>query len=918
MVGVFALAVLCGLFQPQRARAQTTTSNVEGIVRDEKGQPLADVEVVVRNQATGYYQIVTTDQNGQYRAVELIPGKYLVRAAHLDYTTVMKDGVILTVGETAVVDFALGTKGIEEKEVVVEAHEPVVDTKNSDLSTSVGPAQISALPLNTRNFLELAEVAPGAKGSTGGRGPVTTGAVNSRFMTAYIDGGDVKSDNLGGAVGTSFGVTTNIVPEDAIQEFQVITSLYKAEYTDASNGIINAITKSGGNEIHGSAFSYLRTQGMNAQGVYDKTKPDYNRQQYGLSIGGPIVRDQTHFFFSYERDNINNFLSVNTGGVRTDLDGTFKSPTIENLFLARITHQFSPDNTFDIRYLNVQTDNKPGNFGGVLAQNNGFNLKFRLSSFIAEDRWLIGKNLVNEVHLHYQHYFKDASPASSDPEFFYLSSNITTGWNANQPQNEDLRKIQLRDDIIYTVPEMAGSHTFKAGIDLEQEPLSSNAQFDKGAVFSFRTDTSAQPFQGIVGLGNGQTALLNNKYGVYIQDDWTVVRNLTLNLGVRWDVESNMINNGYVNPFANDTALTNHVPANYIGRNNRSIDYGRVAPRLGFAWDVLGNHTTALHGGFGLFYDRLIYNITSNEQQNGQYNIYTVRFGTNAPATTNRDTLIAYVQRNLGGASAPAVVLIPASVPSPYTRQFTIGVSRQISENLAVSLDYIQIRGFNEYTTYNVNYQNGIGGPRVATPAFAGIALLTSAGKSWYDAYQLGITRPYMGDWQMQFSYTLSWADNTFDDPFSNYVLQSSIWRAPSLQDERHRFVLSGLVNLPFGFQVSGLSTLASPRPIAVTTGTDDNHDGTTLDDFPYGRRNSARPSLAKIRYWYKDVDLRLTKYFTFMTGRKLGLFIEAFNLFNWTSYSGYFTILSQTTRFGLPNAAFATRQVQLGLRLEY
>jgi hypothetical protein len=923
--------VVAGLILPLSAFSQVTTANLEGTVVDEKGNPTPDIEVVARNQATGYYQIVYSAETGKYRIPFLPPGKYSVRASGVSYNVVTKTDVSLTIGQTTTIDFALTSNAIQQKEVVVEGRAPLIDTKKSDISVTVLPDQIASLPLNSRNFLELAQVAPGAKTSTGGRGPVTTGAVNSRFISAYIDGGEFKSDGLGGVVGTSFGFTTNVVPEDAISEFQVITSMYKAEYSDASSGVINAITKSGGNEVHGSAFSYFRAQGLNARGAFETTKPNFNRQQMGVSVGGPIVVDQTHFFVSYERDNINNYTVVNNGGIQSSLEGTFLNPTTENLLLARLTHEFSQTNSLDVRYLYVNTGNTPGNFGGLAAQSNGFNLKFYINSLVATDRWLIGNSAVNELRVHYQHYYKDASPASTDPEYTYTSSGISTGWNPNQPQNEDYRRLQLRDDVTFMVPNMSGSHAFKAGVSLEREPLASKAEFDKGAVFQFRTDTSSAPFQGIVGLGNAQTSVLNYKYGIYAQDDWTVAPKLTLNLGLRWDVETNMINNGYVNPLAGDTALTNHVPSDYIGNGNRAIDYGRIAPRVGFAWDVMGDHSTAIHGGFGIFYDRFIYNLTSNEQQNVQYNIYTVRFSSAVPATTSRDQLISYVQQKLGGAPAPGVTLLPNSVSSPYTRQMTLGVATQVTPALSASLDYVQIRGFNEYTTYNVNYQKGIGGPRVATSAYAGIALLTSAGKSWYDAMQFSLTRPYDGDWQMQLSYTLSWAYNTFDDPFQGYALQSSIVKAPSLQDERHHLVLSGIVNLPYEVQMSGLITLGSPRPYtssgagSVTTGTDDNADGITGDDYPGGPsgRNSQRPSWKDFSYWYRDVDLRLTKYVGIVGTNKIAVFAEAFNVFNWVNYGSYFTIINQKNKagtliFGTPSSAYAARQVQLGARVMF
>jgi hypothetical protein len=922
-VAGLALAITGFLLSPT-ASAQVTTANIEGTLRDNYGNPAQDVEVVARNQETGNYRIVHSSLAGQYSIPSLNPGMYEVRAQHVNYTTVIKKDIQLIVGRTAIIDFTLTGKDVQEKEVVIEARPPVVDTKKSDLSVTLGPAQIAALPLNSRNFIELAAMAPGAKGSTGGRGPVTTGAVNSRFLSAYIDGGEFKSDGLGGVLGTSFGVTTNIVPEDAISEFQVITSLYKAEYSQASNGIINAVTKNGGNEFHGTAFGFFRGSDLNAQGAFETKKPDFNRQQAGLSLGGPIMLDQTHFFISYERNNTNNFTTVFNGGIQPALEGTFKSPTIQNLLLAKISHDISSEHSIDLRWLSVSTDNNPGNFGGLLSASNGFNLGFRLNSVLATDRWVVTKNTVNELRVHYQHYIKEASPNSIVPAHIYLSSGITTGWNINQPQNEDYQRVQVRDDLSYALPEMAGNHLFKVGLNFEREPLASKAEFFSGGQLTYRTDTSASPVQGTIGLGDAQTRTLNYKYGVYAQDDWTAIPSLTLNLGVRWDVETNMIDNDYVNPLAGDTALTNHVPANYIGNGHRDIDYGQIAPRLGFAWDVFGDQSTALHAGFGIFFDRIIYNVPGNEQQNGRYNTYTVVFNPAvAPPTLSRDTLRSYVDRNLGGASAPAVVLLPSSVPTPYTRQWSVGLSRQLYPDVSASLDYVQIRGFNEYTFYNVNYQQGVGKPRVSTSRYAGITLLTSDGQSWYDGVQFSLTRQYIGDWQMQLSYTLSWADNTFDDPFQGYVFRSSIVRAPSLQDERHRIALSGIVNLWYGFQVSGLMSVASPRPIPVTTGVDNNLDGVVGDDFPAGGRNSARPDPDKITYWSKNVDLRITKFFDILEGKKIGIIAEAFNLFNWVNYTNYFSRLNQKDKLGnflfaQPSDAAAARQIQFGMRVMF
>ncbi|MCL4509909.1 MAG: TonB-dependent receptor [Bacteroidetes bacterium] len=903
-----------------RVDAQSTTSDVAGIVRDQKGQPVPEVQIVARNKATGSYRITYTDDRGGYRIGYLTPGTYQVIAEHLNYARAIHDNVRLLIGQTDEVDFSLISKDIQASEVVIEANAPLINVKKSDISVTVQPEQIESLPLNSRNFLELATIAPGAKSSTGGRGPVTTGALNSRFITAYIDGVDFKNNDLGGVLGTSFGVTTNIVPEDAIQEFQVITSMYKAEYSGASNGIINAITKSGGNEFHGSAFGLFRTEGLNARGPFEKTKPDYNRQQMGISLGGPIIKDKTHFFFSYERDNINNFITVNTSGRQPQLDGTFKSPTIENLGLVKLTHNISSNNSLDFRWLSVSTDNNPGNFGGTTAYSNGFNLDFRLNSYLLNDRWAISDNLVNELRLHYLRYRKLASPISTDPQHVYLSSGIATGWNGNQPQTENQDSYELRDDISYFVQGSTGTHVLKSGFTLARERLSSDAAFLSGGSLIFKSDTSSLPIIGVIGLGNPLTQTWNTDFGVYVQDDWSPLHNLNFNLGVRWDVANNMINNNYVNPLASDTALTNHVSPDFIGNGNRKIDLNNVAPRAGFSWDIFDDQTTVLHGGVGVFYDRIIWNFPANEQQDGVYNIYTMVFNKNLPPTLSRDSLIAYVQSNRAKQAAPGVTLLPSSMPTPYTVQMSLGVTRQISSDLVASLDYVRISGYNEYTTYNINYTKGIGGPRVLTPAFGAINLVTSQGRSWYDGIDFSLTRPYMGDWQMQISYTLSWAFDTFDDPFAGYVFQSSILRAPSAQDERHRFVASGTVNLPYDFQLSGIMTFSSPRPIYVITGTDNNNDGVLGDDFPPSGRNSVRPDPGKIRNWNKDIDLRISRYFSIAGTTRLMLLVEAFNIFNWTNYTAYIGRLNAVSGgvsiFGDAISASNTRQVQVGLRL--
>ena len=355
------------------ALAQGGTGVIEGVVRDSGGAVLPGVTLSLQNQASGVTRTTVTDETGVYRFPVLQPGTYTLRAELQGFTAQEVRDVVITIGLGLTRDFALGVQALEET-VVVSGRAPVVDATKSEVSGVITQRQIETLPINSRQYLSLALLMPGT----------SLDATRSFFPTVNV-GGSMSFNSTGNIVDGMInsmaedGEPRQNLPQDAVEEFKVSNTQFKAEFGLATGGLVQVVTKSGTNQLHGSAFEYFRDKALNAQGFFEDEKPEYRRHQFGGSIGGPILRDRMHFFGAVERTDVEEFYTVNTGLPQfySSVEGTFARPFTRNLYFGRVDWQINNAHTVFARWAQEQERAECNGCGGTTASTAGYDVLHR-------------------------------------------------------------------------------------------------------------------------------------------------------------------------------------------------------------------------------------------------------------------------------------------------------------------------------------------------------------------------------------------------------------------------------------------------------------------------------------------------------------------------------------------------------------
>lgn len=866
--------------------AQVTTADLEGTVSDDKSEGVAGARVAVVNVATGVVRETVSAANGRYRVAALDPAAYDVTAQADGYGAEVRKSVVLELGRVARIDFQLTPQVGVAVTIEVVAKVPLVQTTESAVPTVVSEAEIDSLPLNSRNVTELALLAPGVSAFRAGSppfSPLNFGAANNRGTRAFVDGMDFSSDMLGGFLPVGIGAS-----QSAVEQFEVMTSGLKAEYGSTTAGIISLITKSGSNEPHGTAFAFFRDKALNA-GSYDEGE-EYQRQQYGLTIGGPITRDRTQYFVALEGNRERATATVFTGGAFPEIEGAFPMPKESLSAVGKLDHQLSPTRSLSGR-LFLTSSSTNGGFGGTLARSTGQDVDGAQSAVLASHTWMASDSVLSLTSLGVVRNDFDIVPYDSGPHLVYPSAEIGR-WPGGEQHLDELR-WHLRSDVSYFVPTAKGQHFLKAGVDVSR--VRTKESFDSLAtgLFIFGADGAPLPFLAVIGDGNPDyPAIVNWRYGLFVQDDWSVLDNLTFNLGLRYDVETNATNQDYFSS-KTDPALP------YIVHGDRPADRDNVAPRLGFAWDPLRDGKTAVRGSWGIYYGRVPSDFANGEIKSDQYRTFLV-FN---PGTTDTTGI------SLDGVPYQIEWMLPRRVPMPYATHLDLGVSRELGADFAVDVDYVAVRGYKEYFARNdVNPPN----PDFSRPLpqYLEVFVMRTDGRSRLDALEVVLHKRLGAGHRVRVAYTLSKAENDFDEPhFAGQLFK----RGPASWDERSRLTAAGIFRLPYGLQASCIVALASGRPYNVYTGNDANRNGDLTDDQPSGvGRNSERGR------GYASVDVRLGKTFP-LGGAELAAIVEVFNLLDRdnadpASYVGNM----QSPLFGTPTASLAPRQVQLGLSLTF
>lgn len=951
--------------------AQSTTGTIRGFVRTDEGEPAVGAEVVATQVGTNIQRSTQTQQNGFFNLSGLQPGTYEVQVSTLGYHAQPQDVRVL-VGQTLSTEFDLTPEAIALEEIVARATR--VETRTQEVATNITQEQIENVPINDRNFLSLALLAPGVR-SQGGS--ISSGAQSPNNINVFLDGVSFKNDMLVGGVVGQDASQGNPFPQAAVQEFRVITQQYKAEYQKATSAIVTATTKSGTNEWQGEAFLFGQNNDLVAEDHFTiqrcddgkkedpafvcAEQPKRDKFQGGLSLGGPIVRDRLFFFGTYEGNHVNRGVTVAVdnadllGEVRPDLlnelreeEANFNGPVRSNLYFGKLTYVPSTGSPhrFELS-TSIRDEYDLRNFGGNAAREAAVHFNNDVNTVALKHQYARSAFL-NEASVSFQRF--QWHPTPDAPDTFNIEWKVNdqtalfTGARCcSQDWIQD--RLSFRNDVTYTLPGWLGDHVFKVGgnVDLMTYDIVQTNFINPRFIFDSRNDY-AFPVEARAGFGTPGAVIDNRQVGIYVQDDWTVSPRLTLNLGVRWDYETNESNNDHVTPADTRAALEAYVATLPCGEQSsdqtvrsrqllcdvdrymtdgtqRKPFTGAIQPRIGFSYDVFGDQRTVLFGGFGVFYDRNRVGNFISEIQRGRFQTFTYRFSEDGEPLANGNPTIQWEPQYFSREGLEAILTEAPNPPAgelhlyandikpPRTNQFALGVRQTLGDYL-ISANYAGVRGYNFFTMLRAN-RNPDGTCCETAPSdhWSNLFISTSEGRNWYDALYLKAEKRYseQSRWGVQLAYTLGWAEQNTNphDRFGtlNEFVPETLARYPSGEDERHHVTANWILGLPFDVRFSGIIDLGSGTPRNATIGfgegtnncTHGNQDCLGGNDWPEGQgRNWWRPekhSFIIPNAWaFRNVDLRLEKRFTTFAGQQIGVIAEVFNIFDYANFSNYTT----------------------------
>ncbi len=882
---VLALAVL--LVTSALSAAQSTSATVSGSVLDEQKAALPGATVTVRNLDSGQPRSTTTDERGTFRLVGLPPGRYEITADLSGFGRLVRSDLVLTVAQEVTLALTLRVAALQEA-VTVTGELPLVETTRSALGTTITTTEIEELPIAGRNFATLAQLTPGVT-STAGSGISSAGQL-TRNSTFLIDGLSNDDDSVAGQRG-GFSV-------DAIKEFIVVSNSFSAEYGQSSGAIVSVVTRSGTNQMNGRGFYYHRDDSWDAATAASKlvtpTPPKSKLEQkiVGGFFGGPIRQNRAFYFASleYTKRLTENLVTAPTVGVFLPNDPVaFEQPTTNPQFLGKVDLTLSSANTLAVKYRRDSDKQIAIGIGGTASRERGQDRDRTDQDVALQDSWVIGSRMVNEFRMQVARRYFNWDVSEYCPNCPTVNRpGLGLGKASNMPQGRTEDRIQLANTFNWLVPDLGGSHSFKAGIDASFIDLFSEFHNNLDGTFTFTTSApfnpavgSTYPTQFTGNVGDPIVNLNNNIYAAFVQDQWRPADRLTVNLGLRWDFE--------------DVVGIDH-------------DKNNFAPRLGLVWDLNGSGRTVLRANAGIYYDQIFLNIPLNAE-NAKKFVQTLITNPGYPDPNGPNP------NRTGGPITP----IPSSTQfapdnrTPYTQQLTAGVQKQLGSAFSISADLVGARGNGLLRSIDANYPN-LDDPARArpNPNFQRITIVETKGNSWYTGLQVGIEKRLSQRHTYTVAYTLSETERDTED-FNFFPVDNRFYdleRGPASNDARHRVSAAFSVQLPWDVQVGTLIAARSKLPYNVTTGADDNRD-TQTNDRPAGvGRNDARGATLF------QADLRLTKGIR-ISRMQLELIGEVFNITNqknWTNFTGD----QRAATFGKPTGGEATRQVQLGVRVDF
>src|SRR6266403_246333 len=959
-VGAPLIAMLFPHALSARAQASQVAASLEGTVSDSSSAVIPGANITLRNTSRNLFRTVTTDDQGFFRADQLAVGTYEVRLEHPGFAPYRHAGLVLSLGQTIHLEIVLAPASASA-EVTVNAQPSAIDTSQTSVVSSVDQERIEELPVRSRNYLDFVLLAPGVSSSPtaslgSGSTPLTGsgftfGGLRSRSNNISIDGLDNNDEYSGSS-------RTELSPE-IVQEFQVVNNGLSAESGGASGGSINVITRSGTNTVHGDAFLFAQDGALNARDPFETEsgKPSFRRFRAGFALGGPAIKDKTFYYAAVEQEH-------NRGQIGSDIDPTVASAI--NAFLAtgavpglatrqittafspiarseteaagKLDHQLTKNTALMLRY--TFTNNKES--GDAFNTNGLIDASARGSSFTSDNALsgslttVLGSEAVSD--LRFQAATRHAVLRTNEP--FGPEIDIAGLVTFGRPYagNSERRENYYQASYAYT--RTRGKHLWKAGGTVNRVRLRAAVPDGFNGVYLFGSlddFLAGNPNQFRQAFGSPNVDFPVTSVGGFMQDHWSLARQLTVDLGVRYDFE--------------------RLPAGF----NR--DTNNVSPRIGLAWGP--SPKWVFRAGYGVFFDRYVLAyLTRAIEKNGSQAFEQVAAG-NAAAS-----LFAAAQG--GPLAAPASGIAPSiydpdqKMATPYSQQASAGAEYLLAKNLTLRADYLFVHGVKLPRTLNVNLlppvvltlanASSLGVPsptpqqigrEVFSPGrlntqFGDIYHLQNSASSTYNGVSFTLNRRMSDELAFSASYTLS---KTFDDasdfdeqPQNPFDLRTE--NAVSRQHQPQRFVFNALWELPIGdeeerggmseqntgwltqafshIEVAPILTLGSGRPVNPLTGLDSNQSHAfpiSARPLGLGRNSLKTPVLA-------TMDFRVLKYFPFGGAKRLDVVAEFFNLFNGANVSQINAVfgsgLAPIPGFREPVAGTGARQIQFSLDLEF
>ncbi|HEY4363976.1 MAG TPA: carboxypeptidase regulatory-like domain-containing protein [Bryobacteraceae bacterium] len=920
------------------AQESVNYASIGGRVTDPSGAVVQAATITARQTETNQSTIASTDLEGRFRLPYLRLGPYELTIHHDGFSDVTR-ALTLTVGSAFELPISLALPTAQSAVTVTEDAD-VLEAARTQIAGTVRQSEIRALPLNGRSFLDLALLVPGVSPTNTAANQLfaETSAVPGQgisigsqrnFSNSFVLDGLSNNDDAAGLTGSFYGL-------DVVNEFQVVTSGAQAEFGRALGGYINVVTKSGTNTLHGDAYLYFRNQRLNAASALSHTALPLTQAQYGLSLGGPIVHDRTFYFANFEQRELNQsglitISPANVAAINAHLlavgypgspifTGLYPNPVHNLNFLAKLDHQFSAKDQFGLRYsvYDLHSTNSRG-AGGLSASTASANLENTDQTVAISNIATLSPRLVNETHGQFTDGNLQAPPSDPVGPAVTISGVATFGTLSISPTARLNKLAEIVDNLSY----QSGAHALRAGIDVLYNsdtityPRSFRGNYSFSSLANFLSGTYnnsgfTQTFS------NSVIHQTNPNAGFYLQDEWKVNTHLTLNLGLRYELQ-------FLHAIATDT-------------NN-------LSPRAGFAWTPFASRKTVIRGGYGLFYDRvplralanalLSANNTTSPANLSQISVSLSPTQAGAPAFPNI----------LPSLTLPPGVLFNFSTMDPhmqnaYSEQGSLEIEQQLGAHSTFSVGYQHVRGLHLLVSINQNVPacvaSGSNNGCRPNPAFGNNSQYSPRADSYYDGLQVSfVQRPVRwGNYRISYTYSKA-LDNAGEFFFSAPIDNFNIWRdyGRSDDDQRHRFVFDGTIHSPtgpaatpwqrvtHGFELTAMLQYYSALPFNITTG------ATTVQG------TAARPTVngvfinrnAGSGFDFFNANARLSRGFRITDRLRVDAFVEGFNLtnhVNGVTLNGTFGTGAYPTNplpaFGQITAVGDPRTFQLALRATF